>query len=578
MLHDQKHIPGVAKRWVIRQCNEALSLSIARALNISPLISQVLINRGIDTADAAWQFLSPRLADLHSPFLMKDMGRAVDRVLAALSRRERICICGDYDVDGITATALLVLFLREAGGDVQFYMPSRVEDGYGLNRGAIEALAAHGVRLIITVDCGSGDVDEVAYATSLGIDVIVTDHHEPPERLAPAYALINPKQPACAYPFKGLAGVGVAFKLIMALRRRMREMGSWVNGEPNLKRYLDIVALGTIADVVPLIDENRVLVKNGLEVLSEGGRPGIHALKKICGIGQSPVTASLVGYRLAPRMNASGRIADASAAVRLLLAQDEHEAVELARALDEDNTRRQQIERTILAQIRTMLQGLDALPDALVLYSEHWHPGVVGLCASRLSSEFNRPAILIAVDAARKEGKGSARSVEGFDLYRALKQCSGLLSAFGGHRDAAGITVSLEQLEAFRDAFIDIVRTERAGKDLIPVLTIDAEVELACLSADILEELETLAPFGPGNPEPIFCTRSIKHYDAQVVGNGHLKLMIKHDRFFFQAIGFNMGLRGVPSDSVIRLAFVPQFTTFNGERCIQLNLRDIHYP
>lgn len=568
---------NLGKRWVIRQHNVELCQHISRALNISPLISQVLINRGIDTPEAASQFLSPRLSDLPSPFLMKDMHRAVERVLAALARRERICICGDYDADGITATALLVLFLKEAGGDVQFYVPSRIEEGYGLNRAAIGAFAASGVHLIITVDCGMSDAEEIAYAAARGIDVIVTDHHEPPEQPAPAYAILNPKQATCEYPFKGLAGVGVAFKLIMALRRRMREQGLWPNGEPNLRKYLDMVAIGTIADVMPMIGENRVLVKNGLEVIAEGERPGIRALKKVCGIGPGPVTATMVGYRLAPRMNASGRIADAGASVRLLLTQDEQEAAALARSIDEENTRRQQIERIILSQARTMVQNHAEIPHALVLFSEDWHPGVVGLCASRLSDEYNRPVILIAVDRDRNEGRGSARSVEGFDLYGAIRQCRNLLEDFGGHKDAAGLTVSLVNLEAFRNAFTEIVRRECADKDFSSVLTIDAEVPLEYLSEDVLEELEALAPFGSCNPEPVFCTQAIRHYDARIVGNGHLKLIIKQDRSFFQAIGFNMGFRYTPQDGDIRLAFVPQFSVYNGERFIQLNLRDIQY-
>ena len=573
----QTTLSCLGKRWVIRQHNAALSQHMSRALNISPLISQVLINRGIDTPEAASKFLSPRLSDLPSPFLMKDMHRAVDRVLAALARRERICVCGDYDADGITATALLILFLQEAGGDVQFYVPSRLEEGYGLNQTTITSLAADGVRLIITVDCGMSDGEEIAYAAACGIDVIVTDHHEPPDYPAPAYAILNPKQPACQYPFKGLAGVGVAFKLITALRRRMREQGLWPSGEPNLRKYLDMVAIGTIADIMPMVGENRVLVKHGLEVIGEGERPGIRALKKVCGIGRGTVTASMVGYRLAPRMNASGRIADAGASVRLLLAQNDQEADELARSIDAENTRRQQIERIILSQARAMVGTPDEIPDALVLFSEHWHPGVVGLCASRLTDEYNRPVILIAVDRNRNEGKGSARSIEGFDLYAAIKQCRGLLEEFGGHKDAAGITISLENLEAFKTAFTEIVRRECADKDFSSVLTIDAEIPLEYLAEDVLEELEALAPFGSCNPEPIFCTQAIRHYDARVVGNGHLKLMIKQDRSFFQAIGYNMGLKHAPQDGDIRLAFVPEFNVYNGERFIQLNLRDMQY-
>lgn len=563
------------KRWFIREQNSALSRDIARALNISPLVSQVLINRGIDSPEQAGLFLSARLADLHSPFLMKDMDRAVGRVLTALAQKEKICICGDYDVDGITATALLMLFLRDAGADVLFYIPSRITEGYGLNSAAVNKIRQQGAQLIITVDCGISDVEPVAYANTLGIDVIVTDHHEPPDVLAPALALLNPKQPGCPFPFKGLAGVGVAFNLVMALRKQMRDQGLWQGNEPNLKKYLDLVAVGTIADIVPMVDENRILVKNGLDVIAEGSRPGLRALKQVSGIATGAVTSTMVGYRLAPRMNASGRISDAEMSVRLLLAGEYEEALSLARRIDEENTRRQQIERAILSNARSMIQTDTGIPASLVLSSPDWHPGVVGLCASRLCEEFNRPAILIAIDAARGEGRGSARSIQGFDMYGAIKQCAALLKAFGGHKDAAGLTVSVKDIDAFVEKFNKIVQQEFSVRDFSPVVTIDAEIPLSQLSTDILEEIESLAPFGPSNPEPVFCSQDIKFYSSMIVGNGHLKLKIKEDSRFFDAIGFNMASRYSLKDETIRLAFVPQFNIFNGERLIQLNLRDI---
>jgi single-stranded-DNA-specific exonuclease len=570
-------VEAADKRWVIRPQDPALSKHIAQALNISPLVSQVLINRGIDSPEQAGLFLSARLSDLHSPFLMKDMDRAVSRVLAALAQKEKICICGDYDVDGITATALLMLFLRDAGAEVFFYIPSRIAEGYGLSIDAINKIKKQGARLIITVDCGISDVEPVAYAAAQGIEVIVTDHHEPPDVLAPALALLNPKQPGCPFPFKGLAGVGVAFNLVMALRKQMRDQGLWQGNEPNLKKYLDLVAVGTIADIVPMIDENRILVKNGLPVVAEGSRPGIRALKQVSGIATGAVTSTMVGYRLAPRMNASGRISDAEMSVRLLLATEQEEALSLARRIDEENTRRQQIERSILSDARSMIKADAGMPASLVLSSPDWHPGVVGLCASRLCEEFNRPAILIAIDAGRGEGRGSARSIQGFDMYGAIKQCAPLLKAFGGHKDAAGLTVRVERIDAFVQRFNEIVQQEFSVRDFSPVITIDAEIPLGQLSPDILEELESLAPFGPLHPEPVFCSRDIKSYSAMIVGNGHLKLKIKEDKGspFFDAIGFNMGARYALTDEAIRLAFVPQFNIFNGERLIQLNLRDI---
>ncbi len=324
--------------WHVTEPQPELRTAISRTLSISPLVSQVLINRGIDSPDKARSFLTARLSDLHSPFLMKGMDRAVDRIITALARQEHICVYGDYDVDGITATASLMLFLRRAGASVSFYIPGRMQEGYGLSIEALDRICAQrNARLLITVDCGVSDMDAIACANSRGIDVIVTDHHEMPEDPAPAYATINPKQPDCPFPFKGLAGVGVAFNLVMALRKTLRERGAWADGgEPNLREYLDLVALGTIADIVPMIDENRIFVRNGLEELCRGARPGIRALKSVCGNERDEVTVTTVAYRLAPRLNASGRISDAGLAVRLMLCETPGEALSLAREIEQE--------------------------------------------------------------------------------------------------------------------------------------------------------------------------------------------------------------------------------------------------
>ena len=301
-----------AKKWTIRETRYDLGRALASCLNISPLVAQVLINRGIETPEAAQSFLSSRLTDLHSPLLMKDMGRATERIAAAIANNEKICICGDYDVDGITATTVVLLFLESAGAQAAFHIPSRLTEGYGMSIATVKKLHADGVSLIITVDCGVSAFDEVACARAHGIDVIVTDHHEPPDQLPEAYAIINPKQLDCPFPFKGLAGVGVAFNLVMALRTKLRDSRLWQNGqEPNLKQYLDLVAMGTIADMVPMLDENRIFVRNGLEIIAQGCRPGIKALKTLCGIPDGPVAANMIGFRLAPRLNAAGRMAEA---------------------------------------------------------------------------------------------------------------------------------------------------------------------------------------------------------------------------------------------------------------------------
>jgi len=563
-------------RWCIKKPDSQVSQAIGQALNLSVLVSQLLVNRGLDTPEKAAFFLSADLADLPSPFLMKGMDAAVLRIAAAVQRQERICVYGDYDVDGITATAIVVGFLQELRADVFFYMPHRLHEGYGLNIEAVKQIKAQGARLIITVDCGIADADPASFAQAQGMDVIITDHHEVPDRPAAACAVVNPKQPGCSFPFKSLAGVGVAFNLLLALRKTMRDQGSWrTNGQPNLKKYLDLVAMGTIADVVPMVDENRIFVRNGLGLIAEGRRPGLRALKTVSGISQGEVSAHMVSFRLAPRLNASGRLADASKAVHLLLAADHEEAMPLARCIDEENTRRQEIERRILAAAKAMLPAEGDLPWSIVLSSEEWHQGVIGLCASRLCEQFRRPTVLIAVDAARGEAHGSARSIQGFDMYEALKRCRSVLRVFGGHKAAAGFALPAANIMSFMEKFNAVARAELAEAEFLPVMEIDAEVDLRQLSYDVLEEIESLAPFGPANPEPVFSCRDITSYSAMVVGRNHLKLKIRADGLFFDAIGFNMGSIYSLQDQAISLAFVPQFNIFNGEKIIQLNLKDI---
>ncbi|MCP4717104.1 MAG: single-stranded-DNA-specific exonuclease RecJ [Deltaproteobacteria bacterium] len=563
-------------KWALQEQKPEQCAIIARALNMSPLVAQLLINRGIDTPEQAELFLAARLQDLHSPFLMKNMDTAVARVLEALNKKEKICVYGDYDVDGITASASMYLFLRELAADAVCYIPDRLTEGYGLNPEAIKRIASQGVRLIITVDCGISDYAEVAFAREKGIDVIVTDHHEVPDTIAPAHAVINPKQADCPFPFKGLAGVGVAFNLIMAIRKTLRDRDVWSEGqEPNLKRYLDLVAMGTIADIVPMVDENRILVRNGLEVISEGKRPGVKALKSFCGISSGEVTANMVGYRMAPRINSCGRMSNALTSFQLLTAPDTNTAFQLARKVDEENTRRQQVGKRILAQSRAMVDESSPLPAALILASEGWNQGVIGICASRLSETFTRPVILIAIDEKKGEGRGSARSIAGFDIYSAIKQCAPVLKAFGGHRGAAGMTVDIKNLAAFKQLFSEIAQQHLTADDFVPSLNIDTQISLGQLSYDILEEIESLAPFGTANPEPIFSSRDIANFSSMTVGNGHLKLKIKENDTFFDAIGFNMAPHYSLGDDPISLAFVPQFNYFNGEKVVQLNLRDI---
>lgn len=566
------------KKWSFRDADPDLCTKLSEELNISQIVAQVLINRGIDTSEKARLFLSARLQDLHSPFLMKGMDQAVDRILSAIKNNEKICIYGDFDVDGITATAVMLLFLREVNMDVFYYIPRRLEEGYGLNVNAVKSIKKRGASLLITVDCGISDVNAVEYAHNNSIDVIVTDHHEMPDNSSEAYATLNPKQPDCDFPFKGLAGVGVAFNLIIGLRKKLRELGFWQKGqEPNLKDYLDLVALGTIADIVPMVDENRIFAKNGLKVIAKGRRPGIKALKDISGIPDGEVDAAMVAFRLAPRMNASGRLSDAKDVVELLISNTYDDARKLAEKIDAKNTERQKIGRRILAEAKSKIGPAEALDGPLVLFDKAWHQGVVGICASRLSDEFFTPTVLLAINEETGEARGSARSISGFDIYSAIKKCEKELQAFGGHKAAAGLTLKIDKIDSFKQKFTEIVKEELAKNDFVPIVEIDAEVSLNMLTCRVLQEIENLAPFGPANPEPVFSSLDIGSYSSMTVGNGHLKLKIKESGKFFDAIGFNMASRYCLKDEKIRLAFVPQIHAYNGDRSIQLNLRDIKY-
>lgn len=566
------------KKWSLRDKSPDLCLKLSQDLNISQIVAQVLINRGFKTPEQAQLFLSARLQDLHSPFLMKGMEKAVDRIISAIKNNEKIYIYGDFDVDGITATAVMILFLREVNLNVSYYIPKRLEEGYGLNVNAVKEIKEKGASLLITVDCGISDVHAVEYAHNNNIDVIITDHHEMPDNYSDAYAIINPKQPDCGFPFKGLAGVGVAFNLIIGLRKKLREMGFWQNGqEPNLKDYLDLVALGTIADIVPMIDENRIFAKNGLKVIAKGQRPGIKALKDVSGIPDGDVDATMVAFRLAPRMNASGRLSDAEDVVRLLISTTYEEAYLLAKKIDNENTQRQKIGRKILAEAKAMIDSTEEFKGPLILASSEWHQGVVGICASRLSDEFFVPTVLLAIDDQTGDARGSARSISGFDIYSAIKKCNSDLKAFGGHKAAAGLSLAVDKIDSFRKNFTRIVKDELANKKFSPMVEIDAEISLDMLTYGVLQELENLSPFGPDNPQPVFSSYDISYYSSMTVGKGHLKLKIKEDGQFFDAIGFNMASGYCLKDEKIRLAFIPQFHSYNGEKSIQLNLKDIKY-
>ena len=564
------------KRWEIppvKGFGEELSL---KELRISPLTAQVLFNRGISTADQARRFLSPALSDLPNPLAMKDMEKAVGRISAAIRDREKITIFGDYDVDGTTATALLLLFLQGAGARVDFYLPQRLKEGYGLNIDAVKKIQAQGTKLIITTDCGISNNEEIRWAMENGLDVVVTDHHEVPEVLPAALAILNPKQKDCPYPFKGLAGVGVAFNLIIALRSALRQEGFFPPGqEPNLKGYLDLVALGTVSDVVPLMGINRVLTKFGLIQLSHSTRPGILALKDVSGVGGMAVETPGINFRLAPRLNAAGRLGDAQEAVRLLICRDEEEARKIAAHLNDLNSLRQRTEEKILAEAKRMIESPEGKPSkkSLVLASLDWHPGVIGIVASRLTEEYRRPTILIALK--ENFGKGSGRSIDPFPLYQGLKACQPWLEKFGGHEQAAGLVIRQERIPGFCQAFEEVVSRKLREEDFIPRLSLDALARLDQLDDSFLSELEFLAPFGTGNPEPVLGLEDLTVLGSKLVGKGHLRLRIKEGRLIREAIGFEMASWHPLSHRRMKMAFSPQISTFQGRRTLQLKIVDL---
>jgi len=564
-------------QWRTPAENREGELRLIHELNIHPVLARVMINRNLSDPEDAHRYLHPSLKDLHNPFLMKDIKKGLERTIAAVTRREKIVIYGDYDADGITAIVILYDFLTKAGADVTYYIPDRIREGYGLNRGAIDHFKDRGITLIITVDCGISDNDEITHASSIGIDTIVLDHHEIPDTLPDAEAVINTNRSDCSFPFKPMAGVGIAFNFIIALRGRLREMGFW-NGKtyPNLKDYLDLVALGTIGDIVPLIDENRIFAKIGLDLINRGGRPGIDALRSVSGAENQPVDAATASFSLIPRINAAGRVASAYDAVRLLLARDFSEALPLARKLDGYNKDRQTMEKNILNSILLEIEetmDIERTP-AIVLASPEWHPGVIGIVASKLVDLFYRPAILISI----KDGigKGSGRSIQEFNLHRGLANCRVHLLSFGGHRFAGGLSLLEENIESFRSALVNSVRQEVCLPHLVPSSIIDARCDLEDITCDLVLQLENLAPYGSMNPEPIIHAGGVKVAFPTVVGGHHLKMRMVGQKASCPSIWFGKGdIIGALRDEKWDILFTPQLNHWNGNTMIQLRLRDM---
>ena len=536
---------------------------------VPPLVAAVLCSRGLSTLEAATDFLSwhPRL--LQDPFLMKDMEKAVSRIEQALSAGEKISVYGDYDVDGITSTCLLTHYLRGRGGTVCYYIPCRMDEGYGVNREAIDALHAEGVSLVITVDCGITAVEETAYAKALGIDLVITDHHTCKEEIPQAVAVVDPHQPDCPYPFKDLAGVGVALKLVMAMEgpEKRRQV---------LEEYADLAAVGTVADVMKLLGENRTLVHLGLEQLKETRRVGLTALMEEAGTNAEAVTSTTVGYCLAPRINAAGRMGQAAIAAELILTEDGEQASRLAKNLCALNRERQEVELQIFNQCIKMLEQT-ARHDCIVLADEGWHQGVVGIVASRLSEKYACPVCMISLQDGK--GKGSCRSYGGFNLFQALEACSDLLEGYGGHALAAGFTILEEQIDAFRSRMSQLVLQNTGGEEVVSTLSVDVEVsDVHELFVESVTQLSMLEPYGSGNPKPVFCLLDATVTCMSDVGGGrHLKMRVGRDGRSQDAIFFSVtgAQAGVKVGDVVDLAFYPQINEFRGVKTVQLHLIDL---
>ncbi len=559
----------VLREWVIRPSDPEVCRMLAEALGLRDLTAAVLAARGHRTPEAARALLDGAEAASPDPFLLAGMEQAVDRLHRAVQCRERVLVYGDYDVDGASATSLYLSFLKGLGLSADFYIPNRIKEGYGLNADAVRRIAASGAAVLITADCGTTSVDEIALAQSLGMDVIVTDHHLPGQTLPPALAILNPCRPDSGYPFSGLCSGGLAYKVASAYRAKYGSAGS----DP--ESHLDLVALATIADVAPLQDENRTMVRQGLRLLSRGVRPGIRALKAAAGI-DGACGVGTVGFTLAPRINAAGRLGDAADAVRLLLTEDDREAAELAGLLNRLNQERQLVEEGIVAEA---MQAAEAAPGGpLVLASRGWHQGVVGIVAARLVERFHRPAVLIAVND-EGIGKGSARSVAGINVFEAIAQCRDSLDAFGGHAAAAGLTVREDRIPEFRARLAEVLQGPLSSPASRPRLICDAEVEPRGFSPAAVRELGRLGPFGSGNPEPTLLLRNLRIASARIVGTNHLKLALTgRSGPRLDAIGFKMGSlesRGISRGEPIDVACALDVNAWNGTERVQLRLKDV---
>jgi single-stranded-DNA-specific exonuclease len=560
------------KRWNVSQVDEKKVQALHEALKIHPAICSILVRRGIETFDQAKSFYRPLLTDLHDPLLMKDMQLAVDRILTAINRQEKILVYGDYDVDGTTAVATTYQFLQKIYDSalLDYYIPHRYREGYGISKAGIDFAAAHGFSLVISLDCGIKSVELIQYAQSLGIDFIVCDHHLPDAQLPPACAILNPKQPGCNYPYKELCGCGIGFKLITALARQLNLP------EETYHCYLDLVATAIAADIVPITGENRVMAFYGLRRVNENPCNGIKALIELSGLKKALHITNLV-FMIAPRVNAAGRMDDARKAVQMFVAKDCDEAFRLAEQLHADNTDRREADSSITGEALSLIQNDEVLAagKSTVVYQPHWHKGVVGIVASRLIEHYYRPTIVLT-----QSGEviaGSARSVNGFNLYEAIHACREHLLGYGGHFAAAGMTMMPDQLEAFRKKFEHVVASTIQPHQLVPEIAIDATINFSDLKPSFYNIIKQMEPFGPENQVPVFIARNVADTGySKVLKDQHIKFSLLQGNIIFTGIGFNMAAKFhlLNLKKPLDIVFTLDENEWNGNKHLQLKVID----
>ena len=559
------------QKWIIHEVDEVRGRRLASEAGLHPVVAGLLLSRGICSADEAKKFLEPKLSDIPDPFSLSGMEEAASRIADAFEASERIAIFGDYDADGVTATAILSRFFAEAGFAPLTSLPSRFGEGYGLTSAAVDDLKDKGVTLIVTVDNGTRAFEAISHARAEGVDVVVTDHHDVGSSLPDAVAVVNPKREGSPGELLHLCGAGVAFMLTMALRKRLRERNRLASPEPNIRQHLDLVAIGAIADSVELVGANRIFAKHGLVEIARSKKSGIRALIEVAGSRADKLTPGAVAFQLAPRINAAGRLSDAGRALKLMLSDDESESSTIARELDAANRERQAVEERIVTEAMSILAADPRLPSrsAIVLSSDGWHVGVVGIVAAKIAQRFCRPAVVITRDS--RPPRGSARSFTGINMVEALSSCGDLLVKFGGHAMAAGLSVEESSIEAFTERF------DEACAALAPLtspnsLSIDARVSADELTEELAAGIASMGPFGAGNPEPVLMLDEAEIVDRRIVGNGHLKLKLKSGGLIFNSIGFGMADSISPEARSVSAAFTPELNTWQGMTSLQLKL------